>query len=221
MPSIYSYKSQFQDLLRPVVKVLYHFGVTANQITLFAAFLSILLALFVGLSSVKYVYASFLLIPLWMFLRMAFNAIDGMLAKEFAQQSALGAYLNELCDVVSDTALYACFLFLPTFNLYLLFVVIFLALVSEYAGVIASLVGIDRRYDGPMGKSDRAFLFGLLGLIVGLWPWFKDNTFYVNWVWQYAPNVILSICLVLLLVTIYNRVHNGVVLHTPKKNELK
>lgn len=217
MPSIYSYKSQFQNFLRPFVKVLYRLGITANQVTLFAAFLSILVALFVGLSSVKYVSASFLLIPLWMFLRMAFNAIDGMLAKEFAQQTALGAYLNELCDVVSDTALYTCFVFLPTFNLYLLFVVIFLALVSEYAGVVASLVGIERRYDGPMGKSDRAFLFGLLGLMVGLWPWLKDNTLYVNWIWQYAPNIILIICLVLLLVTIYNRVHHGVELHTQKK----
>jgi CDP-diacylglycerol--glycerol-3-phosphate 3-phosphatidyltransferase len=31
------------------------------------------------------------LIPLWMFVRMAFNAIDGMLAREFGQASKLGA----------------------------------------------------------------------------------------------------------------------------------
>ncbi len=30
------------------------------------------------------------------------------------------------------------------------------------------MVGIARRYDGPMGKSDRAFAFGALGLCVGL-----------------------------------------------------
>lgn len=41
-----------------------------------------------------------------MFLRMAPNAIDGMLAREFGQQSCLGAYLNELCDVVADSALF-------------------------------------------------------------------------------------------------------------------
>ena len=46
-----------------------------------------------------------------MFLRMAFNAIDGMLAREFGQQSALGAFLNELTDVVSDAALYLPFAF--------------------------------------------------------------------------------------------------------------
>ena len=30
------------------------------------------------------------------------------------------------------------------------------------------MVGASRRYDGPMGKSDRAFVFGALGLWVGL-----------------------------------------------------
>ena len=28
-------------------------------------------------------------------------------------------------------------------------------------------IGASRRYDGPFGKSDRAFLFGLLGLLLG------------------------------------------------------
>ncbi len=40
------------------------------------------------------------LLPVWMLLRMALNAVDGMLAREFGQQSRLGAYLNELSDVV-------------------------------------------------------------------------------------------------------------------------
>lgn len=37
---------------------------------------------------------------------MGLNAIDGMLAREFGQQSRLGAYLNELSDVIADAALY-------------------------------------------------------------------------------------------------------------------
>ena len=36
-----------------------------------------------------------------LFLRMALNAIDGMLAREFNQKTNLGAYLNELTDVIS------------------------------------------------------------------------------------------------------------------------
>ena len=36
---------------------------------------------------------------------MALNAIDGMLAREHGQKSALGGILNELGDVVSDAAI--------------------------------------------------------------------------------------------------------------------
>ena len=47
---------------------------------------------------------------------MALNAIDGMLAREYGQKSRLGAYLNELGDVVSDAALYAPFALLAAFG---------------------------------------------------------------------------------------------------------
>ena len=36
------------------------------------------------------------------------------------------------------------------------------------AGVAAIQIGASRRYDGPMGKSDRAFWFGALALLLGL-----------------------------------------------------
>jgi CDP-diacylglycerol--glycerol-3-phosphate 3-phosphatidyltransferase len=49
--------------------------------------------------------------------------------------------------------------------------VILLAAVSEFAGALGPTVGASRRYDGPMGKSDRAFVFGALGAWVALdWP---------------------------------------------------
>jgi hypothetical protein len=51
----------------------------------------------------------FLLLPPWFLLRMALNAIDGLLAREFGQGSTLGAYLNELSDLVADAALYLPF----------------------------------------------------------------------------------------------------------------
>jgi len=35
-------------------------------------------------------------------------------------------------------------------------------------GVIGVQIGASRRYDGPLGKSDRAFLFGVMGLLLGL-----------------------------------------------------
>jgi CDP-diacylglycerol--glycerol-3-phosphate 3-phosphatidyltransferase len=46
--------------------------------------------------------------------------------------------------------------------------VIVLAGLSEFTGALGPTVGASRRYDGPLGKSDRAFVFGALGLYVAL-----------------------------------------------------
>ena len=103
---------------------------------------------------------------------MALNAIDGLLAREFAQKSRLGAVLNEIGDVVSDTALYLPFGFLPGVSPMLVALVVTLGIITEMTGVVAVQIGAQRRYDGPFGKSDRAVFFGALGLAfaVGLTP---------------------------------------------------
>jgi len=144
-------------------------GVTANQVTVAACAISIALGLALYLLPLP--RAAFALIPLWMFVRMAFNAVDGMLAREHGHKSALGAFLNELTDVASDAALYLPFALIAPFSALWLGIVIVLAGLSEFAGALGPTVGASRRYDGPMGKSDRAFVFGALGLYVALgWP---------------------------------------------------
>ena len=163
--SIYELKPRFQALLRPAVRGLFALGVTANQVTLAACAISVGLGLLLFFRPEP---AMFALIPAWMLLRMAFNAIDGMLAVEFGQRSKLGLYFNELTDVVSDAALYLPFAALASFSAFWVGVVIVLAGVCEYAGALGVSVGATRRYDGPMGKSDRAFVFGALGLWVAL-----------------------------------------------------
>ena len=108
-----------------------------------------------------------LILPGMLFLRMAMNAIDGMLAREHAMKSKLGAVLNEMGDVVSDTALYLPFALVPGLFPPLVVLVTVLAVISEMTGVVGVQIGASRRYDGPLGKSDRAFAFGLLGLLLG------------------------------------------------------
>jgi CDP-diacylglycerol--glycerol-3-phosphate 3-phosphatidyltransferase len=99
---------------------------------------------------------------------MALNAIDGMLAREHQMQSSLGGILNELGDVISDAALYLPFALVPGISPMLILAIVILSILTEMAGVVAVQVGASRRYDGPIGKSDRAFVFGLLGLLLGL-----------------------------------------------------
>ena len=129
---------------------------------------------------------------------MGLNAIDGMLAREFGQQSKLGAILNELGDVVADTVLYLPLALVPGIYAPLIVGVVILSIISEMTGVIAIQIGAIRQYQGPMGKSDRAFWLGALCLVLGLGV-LPENR--VNWV--------LGIMLFLLVVTIYNRARSA------------
>lgn len=166
MASIYDLKPRFQALLRPLTRWLAGAGVTANQVTVFAALLSAAAGLVVFLRPAA--GWPLLLIPGVLFARMALNAIDGMLAREHGQKSRLGAVLNELGDVVADAALYLPLALVPGVAAPLVVAIVLLAVIAEMAGVVGVQIGASRRYDGPMGKSDRAFAFGLLALLLGL-----------------------------------------------------
>jgi len=197
VPSIYALKPKFQAILRPTVRVLANSGVTANQVTLAACALSIALGVLLAVRPQS--TRLMLLLPALLFLRMALNAMDGMLAREFGQKSNLGSYLNELSDVVSDSFLYLPFAYQPGFDPLWIGAVIVLSVISEMAGTVAVMTGAGRRYDGPMGKSDRAFWFGTLALYVGLAgevvPW-------ASWIF---PRLLAM----MLVITIVNRVRNG------------
>jgi CDP-diacylglycerol--glycerol-3-phosphate 3-phosphatidyltransferase len=200
--TIYQLKPAFQNLLRPLCRTLAGRGITANQVTVAALLMSLLTGLIIWLSAGA--RWSLALLPPVLLARMALNAVDGMLAREHAMQSALGAILNELGDVLSDAALYLPLAVAPGLAPPLVVLIVLLAAVSEMTGVVAVLVGAQRRYDGPMGKSDRAFAFGLLALLLaagvpgGAWL-----------------HVFLGLILVLLAATIFNRARRALAEVTP------
>ncbi|MFO1420811.1 MAG: CDP-alcohol phosphatidyltransferase family protein [Candidatus Competibacteraceae bacterium] len=164
MISIYSLKPGFQNRLRPVARWLHRRGVSANRVTLAALGLAVatggVLALWPG-------PATLLLLPAVLFLRMALNALDGMLAREFQQPTPLGAVLNELGDVLADAFLYLPLIAVPGIPVPLVVSLVWLALLSEFCGVVAVQIGSGRRHEGPMGKSDRALLLGGIALLLG------------------------------------------------------
>ena len=194
--SIYDLKPKFQNLFRPLVIKLEQRGVTANQVTLTACAISVILGLI--LTAFSGYHWLFILIPIWLFVRMALNAIDGMLAREFNQKSRLGGYLNEITDVVSDAALYLPFAFVHPFDTLQIGLIIWLSALTEFCGVLGQVQGKTRRYDGPLGKSDRAFLFGVLGLVYVFVPTLPDFLYWLLW-----------IVIILLIVTCVKRVKSG------------
>jgi CDP-diacylglycerol--glycerol-3-phosphate 3-phosphatidyltransferase len=177
MISVYQLKPKFQALLQPLLQRLRSWGVSPNLLTL----LGILLSLAMG------IYALYgdrtialVLMPIVLLLRMALNALDGMMARQYNLQSKMGALLNEVGDVVSDIVLY--------YPLYVLFAMdqiwimcfLLLSLLNEFAGLLGQAMGGARRYDGPMGKSDRALVVGILCLLF----LFKAPIYgYLTWIW--------------------------------------
>ncbi|WP_193016982.1 CDP-alcohol phosphatidyltransferase family protein [Proteus sp. FME41] len=195
--TIYDLKPKFQSLLRPYTSRLFEKGITANQVTLFALLLSVAVGgLLLFFSSPRL----FLLLPFVLFFRMALNAIDGMLAREYNQKSALGAILNEASDIISDIALYLPFVFIFPQAYWWIMLALFLMIMTEFLGVLAQTIHATRRYDGPMGKSDRAFIFGTIAFFIGLFPALaqSENTDYLF--------IIINL---LLLLTCYHRIRRA------------
>ena len=192
MASIYDLKPKFQVLLRPVCSTLAKVGITANQVTLIALFLSAAAGLWLIIQPGSKL--PLFLLPLVLFVRMALNAIDGMLAREFDMKSRLGAILNEMSDVISDAVLYLPFALHPDLDLWPVVVIVLLSIMNEMIGVVSIQIGGARRYDGPFGKSDRAFAFGLLAILLGL-----------GWMNELTTNIILYLMIALSIVTLLNR----------------
>ncbi len=192
MATVYDLKSRFQTLLRPVLRRMARAGITANQVTLAALALSVIAGLAIAVWPAAGLPLA--LLPLVLFVRMALNAMDGMLAREHDQQSALGAVLNELGDVISDLALYLPFALVPGLSPMAVVGLCLLAVIGEMMGVVGVQIGASRRYDGPLGKSDRAVLFGTLGLLLGLGI---VTPVFANWV--------LAIALLPAALTVFNR----------------
>lgn len=194
MISVYQLKTSFQNLLRPITNFLANIKITANMVTVSAFLLSVAVGIIVFYYTKQCKYILWIL-PVSLLVRMALNAIDGMLAREHNQKSNLGAIFNELGDILSDTVIYVPFLYVCNVNVWIIFLFTILAIISETVGIMGIQINASRRYDGPMGKSDRAFWISILAII-----------------YMYAPicekcmNWALIAVIVFLCITILNRI---------------
>lgn len=196
MLSVYALKPAFQNTLRPMVNRLAAWGVTANQITMAAFLLSVALGW-----ELAYGGKRWLILPVFLFARMAMNAMDGMLAREHGQASRVGAVLNEVTDVVSDAALTWPLALLPGWEpMWVVFMIVLAAMV-EGAGLAGVAMGGARRYEGPFGKSDRAVVLGAIGFWLGVGWELPGAAAY--WI----PRAFAALC----FVTAMNRLRRAVV----------
>lgn len=190
--SIYNLKKKFQDLLMPLCRKLNSIGITPNQITIGTMILSIVFSITFYVFS-KYRWL-FLTVPLFFLVRMGFNALDGMIANRFDKKTNLGIFLNEIGDVIADTVFFLCFFSTISTNTILTMLFVFLGILSEYTGVTAIQIDGKRHYEGPMGKSDRAFFISILSIFIFL----GINNKYISYLVYFG--------IFLLVITIYNRI---------------
>lgn len=177
MISVYQLKPKFQALLQPLLQRLRKWGVSPNLLTLLGIMLSLAMGIY-ALYGDRTI--ALILMPIVLLLRMALNALDGMMARQYNLQSKMGALLNEMGDVISDIVLY--------YPLYVLFAMdqvwvmcfLLLSVLNEFAGLLGQALGGARRYDGPMGKSDRALVVGVLSL---LFLFKAPINPYLTWIW--------------------------------------
>ncbi|RXM40313.1 CDP-alcohol phosphatidyltransferase family protein [Chryseobacterium sp. CH21] len=187
MISVYKLKPKFQQLLTPVLLFFHRNNITANQITISSILLSVVIGILFWNADISKWF--FLSLPIGLLLRMALNALDGMMARKFNQTSKLGEVLNEVGDIVSDVIIFFPLLKFQPEGLYLIVIFIVLSIINEFTGLIGKIVGKERRYDGPMGKSDRALILGLYGLLM----FFEVN---ISGVSQYIFGIIIALLLI-------------------------
>ena len=170
MISVYHLKPKFQALLMPILRFLYKLGITANMITI----LSILLSLATGIYLFIFPgYWALIVMPIALLLRMALNALDGMMARNYQMQSKKGEVLNEVGDVFSDFVMFYPLGVLFMLKPLLLVFFLMLSILNEFAGILV------RRYEGPMGKSDRALVVGLSCIFLSI---FAEQKWIMNYV---------------------------------------
>ena len=165
VPTTYDLKPAFQRTLLPMMGRLRQAGVTPNALTWMAIALSggLGYAFVLGLEQ----RAWFFVVTAGLLLRMALNALDGMMARQFDMTSKAGAVMNELGDIVSDALVMWPLALLPEVHVGWVAALLWMSAVNECAGVLGAAVGEERRYEGPMGKSDRTLVWGVFCLLLG------------------------------------------------------
>ncbi|MEY2551028.1 MAG: hypothetical protein QOG12_1172 [Verrucomicrobiota bacterium] len=105
--------------------------------------------------------------PLFCYLRLWFNMLDGMVALASGKASCRGEILNDLPDRVSDVLIFAGVAHSGWINPFLGYWAAIFALLTAYAGLFGQAVGVQREFSGLMSKPWR-----MVALSIGAWTTF-------------------------------------------------
>jgi phosphatidylglycerophosphate synthase len=102
--------------------------------------------------------------PLFCYVRLWLNMLDGMVALGGRQASARGEILNDLPDRISDVLIFAGLAHSGLASPYFGYWTAIFALLTAYVGTLGQAVGVQREFSGLMSKPWR-----MVTLHAGLW----------------------------------------------------
>jgi phosphatidylglycerophosphate synthase len=133
------------------------------------SYLSIVAALAAALCFWKSGRNTWLLIiaPLFCYLRLWFNMLDGMVAVAAGKASARGEIVNDLPDRISDVIIFVGVAHSDLMNPFIGYWAAIFSLLTAYVGLFGQAIGRRREFSGIMSKPWR-----MVALSVGAWSMF-------------------------------------------------
>lgn len=109
--------------------------------------------------------------PLFCFLRLWLNMLDGMVAIAAGKTSARGELVNDLPDRISDVVIFVGVAHSGWMNSLLGYWSAIFALLTAYVGLFGQALGVQREYSGMMSKPWRMVALG-----IGAWITFASQS---------------------------------------------
>jgi phosphatidylglycerophosphate synthase len=133
------------------------------------SYLSILAALAAAVCFWKSGRNAWLLViaPLFCYLRLWFNMLDGMVAVAAGKASARGEIVNDLPDRISDVIIFVGVAHSDLMNPFIGYWAAIFSLLTAYVGLFGQAIGRRREFSGIMSKPWR-----MIALSVGAWAMF-------------------------------------------------
>jgi CDP-diacylglycerol--glycerol-3-phosphate 3-phosphatidyltransferase len=180
MASVNDLKPRLRAMLRPMVQRLAALGIRPEQLSSAAlalaavtgALIAVLPEILPGNSR------ALLILPVALSARVALTLMADMLTHEHAMQTPRTILFGEAWDALADALLYLPLALYPGVPGGLVVTLVVLGLCAEVVGLAGHAIGAGRRGEGPMGRNDRAIVFGLVALIMALDP---DNAVWLPW----------------------------------------
>jgi phosphatidylglycerophosphate synthase len=152
----------FRAATRPAVRWCVRAGVHPDVISYGSILASVLAG--IGFAYSRRWPVLLLISPLFLFVRLWFNMLDGMVALEGGKASLRGEILNDLPDRISDVIIFAGVAHSGLCHLASGYWAAIFALMTAYVGLFGQAVGVRREFSGIMSKPWR-----MVALAAGAW----------------------------------------------------